>query len=331
MGLKWSREPEYFRAHETTRQTMISATLPPVLQVLHEQAEPGLATVFVARLADGACVEFVESVQPPVPLEHKWVNIVSVLRGCPVRCPFCDAGGTYGGPVTAGELVAQIDHLVLRRFPDGVVPVPKWKIQFARMGDPAFNRDVVRVIGEVQARYRAPGFHPSVSTVAPAGCDAFFEDLLDIKRRLGFGPRFQLQFSLHTTSETARRDLIPVRLWSFGRIADYGARWQEPGDRKITLNFALTEGLPFAPADLLAHFPPERFLLKITPVNPTRNSNRHGLRSAVDAEHPGNNQWVLDLCAGAGYEHILSIGELAENEVGSNCGMYLDHLGLRPA
>ncbi len=309
---------------------MISAATTPVLEVLHEQAEPDLATVFVARLADGACVEFVESVQPPVPLERKWVNIVSVLRGCPVRCPFCDAGGSFGGPVSAAEMLAQIDHLVLRRFPDGVVPVPKWKIQFARMGDPAFNRDVVRVIDEVEARYRAPGFHPSISTIAPAGCDAFFEDLLEVKRRHGFGPRFQLQFSLHTTCKDARRELIPVRLWSFERISTFGARWHEPGDRKITLNFALADGLPFAPADLLAHFPPERFLLKITPVNPTRNSARHGLRSAVDAERPGENRWLLDRCAEAGYDHILSIGELAENQVGSNCGMYLDHLGLRP-
>jgi len=310
---------------------LISAAQTPVLTILHEQAEPELATVFVARLADGACVEFVESVQPPVPLERKWVNIVSVLRGCPVRCPFCDAGGAYGGPVTADELLAQLDHLVLRRFPDGAVPVPKWKIQFARMGDPAFNRDVIRVIEQVPGRYRAPGFHPSVSTVAPAGCDRFFEELIEAKRRLGLGQRFQLQFSLHATSEAARRDLIPVRLWSFGQIAAFGARWFEPGDRKITLNFALAEGTPFEPARLLEHFPPERFLLKITPVNPTRNSERHGIRSAVDAERPGNNPWVRERCAAAGYEHILSIGELAENEVGSNCGMYLDRLGLAPS
>jgi len=303
----------------------------PVLQVLHEQTEPDLASVFVARLADGACVEFVESVQPPVPLERKWVNIVSVLRGCPVRCPFCDAGGSYGGPVTADELLAQLDHLVFRRFPDGRVPVPKWKVQFARMGDPAFNLDVVRVIGAVQARYRAPGFHPSVSTIAPAACDRFFEDLLAVKRLRGFGPRFQLQFSLHTTCETARRDLIPVRLWPFSRIAAFGERWFEPGDRKITLNFALAEGVPFDPEKLVEHFSPERFLLKITPVNPTRNSRLHEIRSAVDAKHPENNQWILDRCAAAGFDHILSIGELAENEVGSNCGMYLDRLGLQPA
>ena len=297
---------------------------PHPLQILHEQAEPDLAAVFVARLADGACIEFVESVQPPVPLSEKWVNIVSVLRGCPVKCAFCDAGGTYAGVVTAEEMLAQIDHLVARRFPDRIVPVPKWKIQFARMGDPAFNPDVVRVIERVEALYRAPGFHPSISTIGPASCDRFFEDLLAVKRRLAFGPRFQLQFSLHTTCELTRRKLIPVRLWPFSRIAAYGERWFSPGDRKITLNFALQAGAPFEPADLREIFPPERFLLKITPVNPTRSSLENGIRSAVDPESPANNQWILERCATAGYEHILSIGELAENRIGSNCGMYLD-------
>ncbi len=303
---------------------MISAPHANGLHILHEQAEPGLAAVFVARLSDGACVEFVESVQPPVPLSEKWVNIVSVLRGCPVKCAFCDAGGTFAGIVSAEEMLAQIDHLVTRRFPDRVVPVPKWKIQFARMGDPAFNPEVVRVIETVGQRYRAPGFHPSVSTIGPASCDRFFEDLLDVKRRLAFGPRFQLQFSLHTTCETARRSLIPVRLWSFSQIAAYGERWFSPGDRRITLNFALQEGVPFEPARLLEVFSPERFLLKITPVNPTRSSRDNGIRSAVDAQDPANNQWILERCEAAGYRHLLSIGELAENRVGSNCGMYLD-------
>ncbi|PKN47867.1 MAG: radical SAM protein [Deltaproteobacteria bacterium HGW-Deltaproteobacteria-17] len=302
-----------------------------VLQVIHEQAEPDLASVFVARLADGACIEFVESVQPPVPADLKWVNIVSVLRGCPVNCAFCDAGGSFAGIVSAEEMLAQIDHLVMRRFPDGIVPVPKWKIQFARMGDPAFNPEVVRVIEQVGRRYGAPGFHPSISTIAPASCERFFEELVAVKRRLSFGARFQLQFSLHITCEDTRRALIPVRLWSFAQIAAYGERWFEPGDRRITLNFALQRGVPFEPARLADVFPPDRFLLKITPVNPTRSSLANGIQGAVDATCPENNQWITERCVDAGYAHILSIGELAENRVGSNCGMYLDQAAARPA
>lgn len=297
------------------------------LTIIHQQEEPELATVFVARLADGACIEFVESVQPPIPASEKWVNIVSVLRGCPIRCPFCDAGGTFRGIVSEGELFAQIDVLVRRRFADGKVPVPKWKIQFARMGDPAFNPAVLRVIEQVEKRYHAPGFHPSISTVAPESCEGFFEDMLSVKHTMERPHRFQLQFSLHTTCEATRRELIPVRTWSFDHIAAYGERWFRPGDRKITLNFALARHVPFDPLNL--PFSPERFLLKITPVNPTRNSLEHCIESAVDVSGEGTNEWILERCAKAGYETILSIGELKENEIGSNCGMYLDALEAR--
>lgn len=298
-----------------------------ILRIVYERCEPDLASVFVAQLPDGARVEMVESVQPPFHWRQKWVNIVSVSRGCPVHCPFCDAGRErYAGPVTADEMLAQIDFLVRRRFPDGTVPIPKWKIQFARMGDPAFNRDVIRVIETVPGRFCAPGFFPSISTIAPASCGAFFEDLLHVKRRMGFGARFQLQFSLHTTSFDIRRKLIPARTWTFAEMGEYGRAWFEEGDRKITLNFALQAGVPFEPRELLAHFPPERFLIKVTPVNPTASSAENGIKSAFDPCNAESAAWIREACRDAGYECILSIGELAENEIGSNCGMYISRV-----
>ena len=56
------------------------------MRVVRTTGDDDLARVFVAELADGAHVEFVESVQPPVPREEKWVLIVSTLKGCPVGC-----------------------------------------------------------------------------------------------------------------------------------------------------------------------------------------------------------------------------------------------------
>ncbi|MCL0087855.1 radical SAM protein, partial [Dehalococcoidia bacterium] len=63
-------------------------------------------------------------------------------------------------------------------------------------------------------RYDAPGFIPSVSTVAPCGADGFFERLLELKRRRYSGGRFQLQFSIHTTDEELRHRIVPVEKWS---------------------------------------------------------------------------------------------------------------------
>ena len=40
-----------------------------------------LARVFIADLGDGRMIEFVESVQPPIPRHEKWVLIISTSAG----------------------------------------------------------------------------------------------------------------------------------------------------------------------------------------------------------------------------------------------------------
>ena len=109
------------------------------VRVVERRGDDRLACLFVGRLRDGSLIEFVESVQPPVSRDQKWVLIISTLKGCPVGCPMCDAGGHYRGKLSAEEIQAQIDLLVASRFPAGDPAIPKLKIQFARMGDPAFN------------------------------------------------------------------------------------------------------------------------------------------------------------------------------------------------
>jgi 23S rRNA (adenine2503-C2)-methyltransferase len=170
---------------------------------------------------------------------------------------------------------------------------------------------------------------PSISSVAPSGCDAFFEGLRDIKSRLYPGGRFQLQFSIHTTDEALRDRLIPVKKWGLDRIGSYGAGFREPGDRKITLNFALARGTPIDPDVLARWFDPGDFLVKITPINPTHRAVTNGIVSHVD---PGRDEARLEIdrLRDAGYEVLLSIGELEENRIGSNCGQYIQaHLDAK--
>lgn len=294
-----------------------------MLDILFSKGDDELARVFVGELAGGRKVELVESVQPPIPREKKWVLIVSTLAGCPVRCPMCDAGGRYEGRLSAEEIFAQIDFLIRRRYPDGRVPVEKFKIQFARMGDPAFNPAVLDVLRELPVRYQVPGLLPSVSTVAPLRAEAFFEELLEVKRELYAGDRLQMQFSLHTTDEEARRRLVPTKTWSFARMAEYGRRFHQPGDRKITLNFATPRGFPLDAERLRGVFSPDFFAVKLTPVNPTFASLRSGLEGVFDPAHPEGSAAVVEQFRRAGFETILSIGEVRENEIGSNCGMYV--------
>ncbi len=281
-----------------------------------------MAKVYVAELPDGSPIEFVQSRQPPLSWEDKWVLIVSVLRGCPVKCPFCDANIYYRGRLSTSEILDQILYMVDRRYPDRHVTARKFKIQFARMGEPAFNDAVLDVLEELPRVIHAPGLMPSISTVAPASRDGWFTRLERIKETL-YPESFQFQFSIHTTDEEARQKLIPIRTWSFRQMAQFGTRFHMSGGRKITLNFATPEGYPLDAGDLARHFSPEHFAIKFTPVNPTVSSVQAGLSGVISLWEEERNLSVAEDFRREGFDVILSIGEYEENEIGSNCGMFV--------
>jgi 23S rRNA (adenine2503-C2)-methyltransferase len=293
------------------------------MKVKSAAGNPGIATVYLAEMDNGKYIEFVESIQPPVPKEEKWVLIVSTLYGCPVGCSICDAGGWYDGPLSAGDILAQVDYLVTRSFPDREVPASKFKIQFARMGEPALNPNVLEVLDTLPSLYRAPGLMPSLSTIAPNSTGQFFESLLDIKQNRYTNGKFQLQFSLHSTDSEQRDRWIPVKKWSFDQIARYAERFYQPGDRKVTLNFALAEDTALDPDVLLEYFDPRRFIIKLTPVNPTIRATGSGIVNAVTGDKPGSEPPAAIALRQKGYDAIVSIGHLEENKIGSNCGQYV--------
>ncbi len=292
------------------------------MKIVASAGHQNIAMVYVVEF-NGGLVECVEAVQPPRPREEKWVLMISTLFGCPISCQMCDAGGHYSGKLTESEMFAQIEYLIQKRYPDGYVPSKQLKIQFARMGEPALNPAVLDLLESLPDRINAPGLLPSVSTIAPHGSDDFFERLTEIKNTVYPKGRFQFQFSIHTTDQKLRDELIPVKKWDFQQMARFGERYYQPGDRKITLNFALAEKSPVQPELLLEHFDPERFLIKITPLNPTYRAESTGLKSYVDPENEIDTYPTLDELRQAGYQVILSIGEQEENRIGSNCGQYV--------
>jgi 23S rRNA (adenine2503-C2)-methyltransferase len=306
------------------------------MNILAEYGRDDLAKVYVAQMRKNKepeknrlryLVECVESIQPPLPREKKWVLIVSSMFGCPIQCKMCDAGGNFYGSLTAEELLSQIDYMVRRRFPDGKPLTTKFKIQFARMGEPSLNPAVLKALEQMPTRYDISTLHVSVSSVAPhtAAARRFFNELLMIKNRYYSQGRFQLQFSIHTTDERKRDELIPIKKWSFDEIAAYGERFSLPqqGDRKVTLNFAPIVGYPIDVDYLRNYFDPGHFLIKLTPVNPTLRSQEASLVSAVDPYDYTTSKDLITLFRKRGYEVILSIGALEENQIGSNCGQFI--------
>jgi len=292
------------------------------MNVTKEIGTDQVAKVYVAETEKGT-IEFAESMQPGVPREEKWVNIVSCLVGCPVRCKMCDAGKSYQGPLTKGEILEQVDFLVKKRFPGGQIPVKKWKVQFTRMGEPAYNSAVLDALEELPKIYDAPGLLPSVSSIGPKGCDQFFKRLRTIKNNLYSDGMFQMQFSIHTTDEKKRDELIPVPKMSFEDIASFGSSFFTEGDRKITLNFVVMEEYPIEVGILKKFFDPNLFIIKLTPLNPTRNADQNSLSGLLDPHDEKSVAGLVGELRSSGYDVIVSIGDLEENQIGSNCGMFV--------
>lgn len=284
---------------------------------------PDIAMVYVGEFEDKRLIEFVEAIKPPMTIEDKWVLMISILYGCPIQCNMCDAGGFYHGKLSKERMLEQIDFLVDKKFENKKVTSKQFKIQFARMGDPALNMEVLDVLRELPERYDAPGLMPSVSSIAPHGTDEFFDEIIKIKDELYSNGRFQFQFSIHTTDEEHRDEIIPVKKWSFEKMSEYGKRYHKEGDRKITLNFALAEGNDVDVDILLKYFSPDLFLIKITPLNPTYRAVENELQTYLKPGVEPFQDKLFESLKDVGYQVITSIGEPEENLIGSNCGQYI--------
>ncbi len=293
------------------------------MKIINNYGNNDIAKVYLAKLEDGNLIEFVHSVQPPLPKEKKLVFIISTLKGCPVACPICDAGGFYKGKLNLKQLWAQIDFLMKENFHSPVINCEKLKIQFARMGEPTFNPAVLKLLQELPKKITIPGLIPSISTTAPSCSSLFMEKLVDIKNTHYKNGNFQLQFSIHSTDDKTRDEIIPINKWNLEQIARYGNLFLKPNDRKITLNFALADTYPLDAKILKNIFDPEMFMLKITPLNPTIGVIKNNLNSYINNGVVEDKNYTIKALHEAGFDVIISVGELEENQIGSNCGQYV--------
>ncbi len=287
------------------------------MKVVLEKGTDELATIFAAvyRNDNELILEFVDSLSGSSSIEDKWVIVISSQFGCPVNCLMCDTSGYFKGNPTALEIFQQVEYVVKRRFPDNNVPTKKFKVQFARMGEPSLNPAVLDAIEMIKNRIKAPGFMPCISTMAPGGSDGFFDRLAKINQD-SFRGNFQLQFSIHSTDEDQRDRIMPMKKWDLDRIAAYGEQFYS-GGRKIALNFALARENSIDVEKLSSTFDPGKFMIKFTPVNPTMRAISNGLdrEGLLETDVP-----QIGKLRELGFDVILSIGDLRENTIGSNCG-----------
>ncbi|MFA6002588.1 MAG: isochorismatase family protein [Elusimicrobiota bacterium] len=293
------------------------------MNIIERREVPGLAVLYLGEAGgDQRRMEFVDTMEPGVPKSEKWVMMISTQLGCAVGCRMCDAGAAgYKGNLTVDEMLAQVRFMVVQNPDLDIRRHPKVKVHFARMGEPALNPDVPEAMAALAQEFPNPGLIASVSTVAPKSpaVAPFFTQMRQVKDKFYPGGRFQLQFSLHATDEATRSLIVPIKKWSFAEVAEYGRQFVRAGDRKITLNFAPSEGQRLDPAVIAQEFDPKLFLIKITPINPTLSADRSG-STHVWHQAPTGIQECSRALEQRGFKVILSPSFQEEIDSETSCG-----------
>ncbi len=165
--------------------------------------------------------------------DDRTVICCSTMSGCPVKCKFCGTGEKFIRSLTGEEIVSQVEYLLEHT---GVNPlgIKKLQIMFMSMGEPMLNfAELSNAIEMLYAAY--PNAALLISTSAPKN-DKAFEDLLELSAKI---PTIGLQFSVHESTDEARKKLIPTKTMSIGDIATYGEWWAIKTCRKPFFNYCV--------------------------------------------------------------------------------------------
>jgi adenine C2-methylase RlmN of 23S rRNA A2503 and tRNA A37 len=203
---------------------------------------------------------------------ERWMIGVSTMSGCPVRCKFCATGTMKKYRNLTAEEIAEQVLFILRKHAD-IDPKnsKEFKINYTRMGEPFLNienvRKAIEIISEVY-----PNTHHYVSTIGIKNADYSW-----IKGNI------TLQVSLHSLRDEKRNWLIPfkhkVTIKELGEI-------RTESDLKTTINMTLVEEDDFDIVDLKKYFDPNKFFVKLSPINPNCVSDSNNMGTgAITAQN----------------------------------------------
>jgi 23S rRNA (adenine2503-C2)-methyltransferase len=255
---------------------------------------------------------------PLLPLEEKWVITISQSYGCPIGCAFCDVPKVGPGRnATLGDMVAQI--AAARSLHMDVKHSKRLNVHFARMGEPTFNLDVLK-LAEILRDLEEFNVHPVVSTMMPNShhdLPWFLKEWMRIKNEVYEG-NAGLQLSINSTDEQERDFMFNHKTCSLDGIGFLMKRLSPVG-RKITLNFAVA-GYTVDPNVLLKHFSPDKYICKLTPMHKTNSAVSAGIKTEGDYTSPEPYLELEEKLQRAGYETLVFIASAEEDESRITCG-----------
>ncbi len=218
--------------------------------------------------------------------QDRWMIGVSVMSGCPVRCPFCATGALKKWRnLKAEEILAQVQFIV-ENNKNKFEPeeAGEFRILFTRMGEPVMNKEeVLKAIRLIKEHF--PKAIIALSTIGPkVGTVEFFEGIKKIiaEYKEDF---IQFQFSVHSTNEGQRDFLQPVKKYDLAGIKKFADDWKKISKRKVTLNFTLCDDNEFEAKKIEKYFSADSVFIKLSPLNENNISNKNHLSGVITAKN----------------------------------------------
>ena len=157
----------------------------------------------------------------------------STQSGCPVGCRFCGAGDYFVRNLTAEEIAEQPEYL-LEQIDCKPEDIDKLQIMFMSMGEPMLNyKPLQEAIRRLHKKF--PNASLLISTSAPRVFSNFAE-LQILSREI---PTIGLQFSVHESTNEARKKLIPSATMTLCEIAKEGEFWHRATGRRPYFNYCV--------------------------------------------------------------------------------------------
>ena len=169
--------------------------------------------------------------------EDRTVICCSVQSGCPVGCSFCGTGKFFIRNLTVSEIEMQVVEIINYIKVD-TNNIKKFQIMFMSMGEPMLNVDnLTEAIKNLNYRYNNAQL--LISTSAPANSYKEISKIIDVSKKID---KVGLQFSVHESTDEARKRLIPTETSTLRQISALGELWASYSERKPFFNYCVHEG-----------------------------------------------------------------------------------------
>lgn len=260
-----------------------------------------------------------------MPLSEKWVVTISTQYGCSMNCKFCDVPKVGKGVnATYNDLVGQITT-ALSMHPE-INETKRLNIHFARMGEPTWNKEVLRCARNI--RYKIKPYignslvHPVVSTMLPKknkNLVDFLQNWVFIKNYTYNGDA-GLQFSINSTDDKQREYLFSGNSLSLAEISEIGKLLPNPIGRKYALNFALADDTIIDAERLASLFSPHKFMVKITPLHKTSACDDNKLQTSGGYDYFTPYKDIESSLINVGFDVIVFVPSYDEDNGLITCG-----------